>query len=68
MTEEEYTQTTVIPLLKYLGFTEVTYTHGIQEFGKDILFSEYDRFGNKIYHAAQVSLPDTFLTHSEMGA
>lgn len=58
MTEQEYTQSIVIPLLKYLGFVEVTYTHGIEEFGKDVLFSEYDRFGNKIYHAAQVKVGD----------
>lgn len=37
-----------------MGYMEVTYNHGIDEFGKDIVFSEYDRFGNKKYHAAQV--------------
>jgi len=56
MKEDEFTKTTVVPLLKYLGYSEVTYTHGVTEFGKDILFSEYDRFGNKIYHAAQVKV------------
>lgn len=58
MNEEEYTQTIVVPLLRHLGYVEVTYNHGIVEFGKDVLFSEYDRFGNKIYNAAQVKAGD----------
>jgi len=58
MNEKVYTQTSVIPLLKHLGYAKVTYNHGIEEFGKDVLFSEYDRFGNKIYHAAQVKVGD----------
>jgi len=53
MTETEYTNK-IITLLKHMGYMEVTYNHGIDEFGKDIVFSEYDRFGNKKYHAAQV--------------
>ena len=54
MNETEYTNKVIIPLLKHMGYMEVTYNHGIDEFGKDIVFSEYDRFGNKKYHAAQV--------------
>ena len=55
-TEYEYTNKVIIPLLKHMGYMEVTYNHGIDEFGKDIVFSEYDRFGNKKYHATQVKV------------
>jgi len=58
MTEKEYTSDIIIPLLINMGFMEVTYNHGIVEFGKDIIFSEYDRFGNKKYHAAQIKVGD----------
>jgi hypothetical protein len=54
--EKEYTNELIIPLLKYMGFMEVTYNHGITEFGKDVVFSEYDKFGNKKYHAAQIKV------------
>jgi len=56
MNEPEYTNRVIIPLLRHMGYMEVTYNHGINEFGKDIVFSEYDRFGNKKYHAAQVKV------------
>lgn len=58
MREDEYTLTVVIPLLRQLGYSEVTYNHGIDEFGKDIVFADYDRFGNKVYHAVQVKVGD----------
>ena len=56
MNETEYTNKVIIPLLKHMGYMEVTYNHGIDEFGKDVVFSEYDRFGNKKHHAAQVKV------------
>ncbi len=52
--EEEYTNEIIIPLLQNMGFSDVRNNHGIDEFGKDILFSDYNRFGIKQYHAAQV--------------
>jgi hypothetical protein len=58
MNEEDYTTNVVIPLLRQLGYSEVTYNHGIAEFGKDVVFADYDRFGNKVYHAAQVKVGD----------
>src|SRR3989344_9466063 len=56
MDEDQYTKEIIIPLLKYMGFIEVRYNHGIEEFGKDVLFAEFDRFGNKKYHAAQIKV------------
>lgn len=58
MNEDEYTSAVIMPLLRQLGYSEVTYNHGITEFGKDIVFADYDRFGNKMYHAAQVKAGD----------
>lgn len=56
MNEDQYTNEIIIPLLRHMGFIEVTYNHGIEEFGKDVLFTEFDRFGNKKYHAAQIKV------------
>lgn len=56
MNEDQYTNEIIIPLLKHMGFIEVRYNHGAQEFGKDVLFAEFDRFGNKKYHAAQIKV------------
>jgi len=58
MNEDEYTTKVVMPFLRQLGYSEVTHNHGIGEFGKDVVFAEYDRFGNKIHHGAQVKVGD----------
>jgi len=58
MNEEEYTTQIVMPLLRQVGYSEVRYNHGIAEFGKDVVFCDYDRFGNKIYYAAQIKAGD----------
>lgn len=56
MKEKEFREKNIIPLLRNMGYIEVTDTHGIREFGKDIVFSEYDKFGNKKYHAVQTKV------------
>ena len=58
MDENKYTNEIIIPLLRKMGYMEVTYNHGIREFGKDIIFSEFDKFGNKRYYAAQIKVGD----------
>jgi len=58
MTEKEYTDQVIIPLLRHMGFEEVTYNHGVREFGKDIIFVDYDRFLLRKYYAAQVKMGD----------
>ena len=40
-------------LLRKLGYAIVIEYHGTDEFGKDIVFAELDRFGNVRYHALQ---------------
>lgn len=41
-----------------MGFHDVSYSHGIQEFGKDILFRDFDRFGTSHWLGAQVKFGD----------
>lgn len=52
--EPYFTNEFIIPLLCKMGFEHVRYNHGASEFGKDILFSERDKFSNIRYCAAQV--------------
>ena len=54
MKEDEYSEKVVMPLLRRMGFIDVRNNHGINEFGKDILFSKYDEFGIKKHYAAQL--------------
>ncbi|MEO5969529.1 MAG: hypothetical protein ABIQ95_06345 [Bdellovibrionia bacterium] len=54
--EAEYIRTTLIPLLKNMGFRNVVFHHGPREFGWDILFSRQTEFGIPEYWAAQVKL------------
>ena len=54
--ESAFVQETFIPLLKKLGFRNVTFHHGPREFGKDVLFSRLMEFEIPEYWAAQVKL------------
>ena len=56
--ESIFTKELVIPLVQKMGFQHVRYNHGTTEFGRDILFSELDRFGNSRRYAAQVKAGD----------
>ncbi len=52
--EKQFTLDTVVPLLKALGFQGVRYTHGIDEYGRDLVFYDSDRFGFQRLYCAQV--------------
>jgi hypothetical protein len=54
--EATFIRSTLIPLLKNLGFQNVVFHHGPREFGRDILFSRQNEFGIPEYWAAQVKL------------
>jgi hypothetical protein len=56
--EPLFTKEVVIPLLRELGFNFVKYNHGRSEYGRDVLFSELDRFGRVRHYAAQVKAGD----------
>ena len=49
----------MVPLLQRLGFISVYDNCGPNEFGKDIIFGEIDRFGSIIYHGMQVKYQDS---------
>jgi hypothetical protein len=49
----------LIPLLQRLGFISVYDNCGPNEFGRDIIFGEIDRFGSVIYHGMQVKYQDS---------
>lgn len=51
--EDAFNQDFVIPLLHRLGFSVVANFHGQSEFGKDLVFSEIDRFGHVRFNAIQ---------------
>lgn len=57
--EDAFREKFVKPLLNRLGFLRVARLHGSQEFGKDFVFSELDRFGLYRHYAAQVKHEET---------
>ena len=44
----------VLPLLNKMNYDNVTYNHGVKEYGKDFIFSETDKFGFVKYTGIQV--------------
>ena len=56
LSEEELTKKFLIPLYdsEGMGCKNVQYTHGILEFGKDIVYYREDEYGNRIYTGVQV--------------
>ena len=56
--ESLFTKEVVIPIFRKVGYNYVRYNHGTFERGKDVLFSEVDRFGRTRHCAAQVKAGD----------
>jgi hypothetical protein len=54
--EKTFTTGFVVPLLRKLGFKRIRYVHGIDEFGRDIVFFDTDRFGMPIVCGCQVKV------------
>ncbi len=50
--EHDFIQRFLIRLLNRLGFSVVN-SHGVTEFGRDLIFAEFDRFGDIRYHGLQ---------------
>jgi hypothetical protein len=57
-TEGGFILNCLMPLLGRLGFQMVRRTHGMDEYGRDILFYNRDRFGKQWLYAALVELGD----------
>ena len=58
LTEKDFIFKRIIPILKKLGFQNVRYVHGIDEYGRDIVFYDIDRFGIQKLYGAQAKLGD----------
>lgn len=43
--ENKFVVEVLLPLFRSMGFIDVKYNHGKREFGKDVTFSEIDKFG-----------------------
>lgn len=51
LSESDFRSDVLVPLFKAMGFLGITVHHGALEFGKDIVFFDEDRFGDRIYYA-----------------
>lgn len=52
--EVKFTIEVLLPLFRNMGFFDVKYNHGKREFGKDVTFSEIDKFGVRRNYGVQV--------------
>lgn len=56
--EIKFTVEVLLPLFRNMGFIDVRYNHGKREFGKDMTFSEIDKFGVIRNYGVQVKAGD----------
>lgn len=56
--ETKFSLEILLPLIRAMGFYDIKYNHGKREFGKDITFSEFDRFGIRRNFGVQVKKGD----------
>jgi predicted transcriptional regulator len=54
--EAMYITEVILPLLRRIGFSDVVYSHGHEEYGRDLTFSKADEFGLVKHYAAQVKV------------
>jgi predicted NACHT family NTPase len=58
LTEKELTTNFLIPLFHEMGFWNVKYTHGVLEYGKDVIYCEETRFHKLKHVGVQVKQGD----------
>jgi hypothetical protein len=56
--EPKFTMELLLPLFRNMGFIDVKYNHSKGEFGKDVTFSEIDKFGVRRNYGVQVKAGD----------
>jgi Restriction endonuclease len=54
LNEAELRSNILLPLFVAMGFSNVSVHHGTLEFGKDIVFYEDDRFGERVFYGVAV--------------
>lgn len=52
--EAKFTIELLLPLFRNMSFFDVKYNHGKREYGKDITFSEIDKFGTRRNYGIQI--------------
>lgn len=52
--EKSFSLKIIKPLLLKMGFNDIHYTHGNNEYGKDFIMSTYNEFSSKIYYGLQI--------------
>lgn len=63
--EAEFVSRFIRPLLGRLGYSVIADYHGPGEYGKDIVFADFDKFGQVTYHAIQAKyVPSVSLSES----
>ena len=56
--EKRFVFEVLMPLFMNMGFLNVQYNHGTREFGKDVTFSEIDKFGLRRNYGVQAKVGD----------
>jgi len=56
--EPKFTKEVMIPLLKKMKYKNVRYNHGTDEYGRDVIFSEINKFNEEIFYGIQVKAGD----------
>jgi hypothetical protein len=56
--EKKFAIELLLPLFRNMGFVDVKYNHGKREFGKDVTFSEIDKFGVRRNYGVQAKAGD----------
>ena len=56
--EKKFAIELLLPLFRSMGFVDVKYNHGKREFGKDVTFSEIDKFGVRRNFGVQAKAGD----------
>jgi len=65
--ENAFIQQFIIPMLHRLGFSMTVNYHGSREFGRDLIFAEFDRFGHIRYHALQAKYVPSISVNDSTG-
>jgi NACHT domain len=56
LTEEEFSELVLMPLLSAMGYSEIRYNHGRRELGKDIVFTRLDAIEGPVTTCAVVKM------------
>ena len=58
LNEPKFTKEVIIPLLKRMNYKNIKYNHGKEEYGRDVIFSEKNKFHEEMFYGIQVKAGD----------